>query len=71
MCTPYEMKEAISFVYKISHKLIENYYRIVNTFGLEIENSVINGALSNDINIYNNLIILIFSVCFSNYYLPN
>ncbi|MDE9444374.1 hypothetical protein [Xenorhabdus bovienii] len=45
------MKEAISFVHKISHKLIKNYYKIVNGFYLAIGNSVINSTLINILNI--------------------
>lgn len=48
---PIEKNAAIGFIHKLSKKIIENDYRIVNGFGWGIGSSVINGALE---AIYNN-----------------
>ncbi|WP_445908602.1 SIR2 family protein [Yeosuana sp.] len=42
---PFDRNEAIGFVHKLSKKLIEIDYKIVNGFGWGIGSSVINGAL--------------------------
>ena len=42
---PYDRNEAVSFIHKLSKKIIETDYTIVNGFGWGVGSSVINGAL--------------------------
>lgn len=42
---PYTKNEAISFIHKLSKKIVEKNLRIVNGFGWGVGSSVINGAL--------------------------
>jgi len=42
---PYSRFEAVEFIHRVSKKLIESNYRIVNGFGWGVGSAVINGAL--------------------------